>query len=158
MQCQADNDLNEGGIKQALEAKKVLENIEYDLVISSPFIRARKTAEIANNGRKPLIIEDKLRERNGGVLDGQILPRETILDFFNYNKDIQCEGAEGIQDFCKRVWEYVDEVKEKYKDKNIVLVTHNIVIRAMRAYIIGMPEDGDIEQFGIKNGEVIKLI
>ncbi len=63
--------LNETGIKQAEAARKILENIDYNIVIASPFIRAKRTAEIANNGRKDLIIDDRLRERNAGILDGQ---------------------------------------------------------------------------------------
>ena len=60
--------LNETGIKQAERAKKLLEKIDYDLVLTSPFIRAKRTAEIANNRRKKLIIEDRLKERNAGIL------------------------------------------------------------------------------------------
>ncbi len=146
--------LNETGIKQAKVASKVLENLDYDLVITSPFIRAKKTAEIANNGRKNLIIDERLRERNAGILDGQLLINVNLDGFYDYDQNLEFEGAENIQDFCKRVWDFLDEIKVKYKDKTILLVTHNIVIRAIKAYILGIPTSRNIRNYGIKNGEL----
>ena len=43
-----DEDLTKLGIKQAEEARKLLKNISYDLIISSPLVRAKHTAEIIN--------------------------------------------------------------------------------------------------------------
>ena len=37
-----DEDLNETGIKQAQELKRKIENISYDIIISSPLLRARQ--------------------------------------------------------------------------------------------------------------------
>ena len=150
--------LNETGIKQAEAARKILENIDYDLVIASPFIRAKRTAEIANNGRKDLIIDDRLRERNAGILDGQLLTNVNLKGFYDYYQNLEFEGAENIQDFCKRVWDFLEDIKIKYKDKTILLVTHNIVIRAIKAYILGIPADGNIQNYGIKNGEIEEYI
>lgn len=150
--------LNETGIKQAERAKKLLEKIDYDLVLTSPFIRAKRTAEIANNRRKKLIIEDSLKERNAGILDGQLLINVDLDGFYNYDQNLEFQGAENIQDFCKRVWDLLDELKIKYKDKTLLLVTHNIVIRAIKAYIIGIPDDGNIRHYGIPNGELEEYI
>ena len=150
--------LNETGIKQAERAKKLLEKIDYDLVLTSPFIRAKRTAEIANNRRKKLIIEDRLKERNAGILDGQLLINVDLDGFYNYDQNLEFQGAENIQDFCKRVWDLLDELKIKYKDKTLLLVTHNIVIRAIKAYIIGIPDDGNIRHYGIPNGELEEYI
>lgn len=146
--------LNDTGIKQANLAKDRLEKVHYDLVIASPFIRAKKTAEIANNNRKDIIIDNRLRERNAGILDGQLLANLDLNDFYDYYQNIEVEGAENIQDFCKRVWEFLDEIKETYKDKTLLLVTHNITIRAIKAYILGIPADGNIRKYGIGNAEI----
>ena len=85
--------LNETGLKQAEYARKQLENIDYDLVISSPFIRAKTTAEIANNGRKEIIIDERLSERNIGIIDGEPLENVNLTDIFNYYKNIEIEGG-----------------------------------------------------------------
>ena len=55
------------------------------------------------------------------------------------------------------MWSFLDEIKLKYKDKTILLVTHNIVIRAIKAYKLGIPENGNIREYGIKNAEIKKF-
>ena len=154
MACKLDSVLNETGIKQAEEAQKLLGNVKYDLVISSPLSRAKRTAEIVNNEKKPLIIDERLEERNVGVLDGKSLTEINLTEFFDYNKNVEYEGAENIQDFCERIWGFLDDIKVKYRDKDVLLVTHNIVIRAMKAYFLGIPEDGNIRRYGIKNAQI----
>ena len=49
-QGRADIELNEVGIKQAKQTKEELKNIDIDLIICSPLKRAKKTAEIINEG------------------------------------------------------------------------------------------------------------
>ena len=151
LSCSDKAQLNEIGIKQAEEASKLLKNINYDFVLSSPYIRAKRTAEIANNGRAPIIIEDRLKEREAGVLDGKPLAEIDMDEFFNYYKNVEYEGAENIQDFCSKVWSFLDDIKIKYKDKNLLIVTHSIVIRAIKAHILGIPENGSIREYRPQN-------
>lgn len=161
MQCQADMPLNETGIEQAKEVGKLLENVNYDFIFSSPYIRAKRTAEIANNDRMPIIIDDRLKERQGGIVDGKPFSdftEEEMEEFFNYHKNVEYEGAENMQDFCKRVWDFLDDIKEKYKNKTVVIVAHNILIRAVKAYFLGIPEHGNIRDYGINNGELVEYI
>ena len=61
--CEIDEDLNEVGIKQAKELAKKIKNIECDIIISSPLLRARHTAEIINTKNKNIIIDERLHER-----------------------------------------------------------------------------------------------
>ena len=51
MQGSADIPLNECGKKQAYQTKLNLENINFDIIICSPLIRAKQTAEIINSDR-----------------------------------------------------------------------------------------------------------
>lgn len=160
MSCNNEAKLNETGFNQAKRAGKFLADKDYDLVISSPYERAKLTAEIANTKDIPLIIDDRLRERNSGVLDGRPFSEFTQTDienFYNYNKNIEYEGAENIQDFCERVWSFLEAIKQKYQNISILLVTHNIVIRAIKAYVFGIPTDGNINKYGIKNGTVEEI-
>ena len=154
LSCGDQARLNETGIQQAKAAAEFLEDVPYDFVLSSPYSRARGTAEIANRDRAPILTDDRLVERDAGVLDGRRFEEIDLSGFFNYYKNIEYEGAENLQDFCKRVWGFLDEIKETRRDKSILLVTHNIVIRAIKAYILGIPEDGDIGTYGIKNGDI----
>ena len=47
-----NEDLNETGIKQAEDLKKKIENLNFDIIISSPLIRAIHTANIINLNNK----------------------------------------------------------------------------------------------------------
>jgi len=158
MQCQTDNQLNDVGIEQAELAAKLLDKIDYDAILSSPYVRAKRTAEIANKDRMPIIIDDRLKERYAGVMDGRFLAEIDVDEFFNYDANAEYEGAENMHDFCERIWKFLDELKEEHEGKTVLLVTHNIAIRAMKAYVYGVPEGGDLGAYGIKNGEIEELI
>ena len=58
---------------------------------------------------------------------------------------------ETIPDLCNGVKEFLDEIKEKYKDKNILLVTHGGVARGVYFYFNDIPTDGMIQKFGSSN-------
>lgn len=146
--------LNDTGIKQAQDISKEIEKINYDFIFSSPFIRAIQTAEIVNVKKFPIIIDDRLAERNAGILDGVKCSEINFDEFFNYNLNVEYEGAENIKDFCKRVWSFLDDVKIKYKDKTILVVSHTIVIRAIKAYLLGIPGNGSIREYRQKNCEL----
>ena len=44
-----DIPLNDTGIKQCEEAEKLVKNLNYDLVICSPMLRTKQTAQIVNS-------------------------------------------------------------------------------------------------------------
>ena len=45
-------------------------------------------------------------------------------------------------------------LQEKYKDKNILLVTHGGTCRAINAYFNGIDEDGYVQSVKINNCEI----
>ena len=82
-QGRADIELNEVGIKQAKQTKEELKNIDIDLIICSPLKRAKKTAEIINEGRNiPIIFDDQIIERNFGEFEGEKIKFD---EFWDYN-------------------------------------------------------------------------
>ena len=46
-----DEPLNEKGREQANQTKELLSNINFDLIICSPLLRAKQTAQIINSDR-----------------------------------------------------------------------------------------------------------
>jgi len=58
-----DEDLNETGITQALTLKEKVNNIDYDVIYSSPLIRAKHTAEIINSAHKQILTDDRLNRK-----------------------------------------------------------------------------------------------
>jgi len=143
-----ETDLTENGIKQAKQARKYLENIEFDYVFTSPLSRARITASHITN--KSIIIDKRLIERDYGSFD---LKRKCDVDydgFWNYHTNLINDG-ENIKDILKRVENLITDLKNKYPDKNILLVTHSGVARAIHYYITGIPKDGDLTTLEIPN-------
>ena len=78
-----NEDLTKLGIKQAEELKEKIKEIEYDIVICSPLIRAKHTAKIINVKEKEIIIDNKLEERNPGSLSGQSLEVTNREEYWN---------------------------------------------------------------------------
>ena len=157
IQGKTDIELNEEGIEQAKEARKILEEYPIDMIVSSTLKRARKTAEIINESKKvPVLFKDVLEERGFGEFEGKT--REEIQDEIwtseildNYNLNKQYKGVETIQELCSRVWNLIDELKENYTDKNILLVTHGGVTRAISGYFDGANENGILEDLKLQN-------
>ena len=70
----------------------------------------------------------------------------------------QYEGAEDMKEFCDRVWKFIDDIKERYSDKKILIVTHRYVAMAIKAYIFGIPKDGNFKKYRTKNSTLEKYI
>lgn len=149
-----DIPLNETGIKQAKETSQQLKDIKFDIIISSPLQRARKTAEIINVNNVPIIYDDRLKERDCGELTDKKHEDVDREAYWNYNDNTIYESAENVQEFLKRIYNFIDEIKEKYQDKTVLLVTHCGITRAINCYFNGVPENGDLRKMGINNCEV----
>lgn len=151
-----DEDINEIGIAQAKEASKKVEKLKLDLIICSPLKRTKHTAELINVNKVPIIYDDRILEREVGKLT--LKSSKTKFhdtEFYNYYSTEYIEGLETLPELFKRVHSFLDEIKEKYKGKNILLVTHGGVTRAIQFYFEKMPEDGMIKDIsGQKNCEI----
>lgn len=149
-----DEDINEEGIRQAEKAAETVKNLEIDLVICSPLKRTRHTCEIANVNKVPVIFDERLEERDIGVYTGKPLGEFYEKEYWNYNSTKEVEGLESIRDLFNRVKAFLDEIKEKYKDKNILLVTHGGVSRGIYFYFNEIPEDGMLQKYGSSNCQI----
>ncbi|MDE6292341.1 MAG: histidine phosphatase family protein, partial [Bacilli bacterium] len=68
-----DDRLNEKGIEQANILREKIMEVDYDVIISSPLIRARETSEIINAKSKEIIYDGRLAERDAGSFKGKSL-------------------------------------------------------------------------------------
>ena len=148
-----DIPLNAIGIEQCKEAEKLVKNLNYDLVICSPMLRTRQTAEIVNSQKKEIILDKRLVERNANSLEGIDVRNFNYRDFWTLGKD-KMEDSETIEECKSRVYELLDELKEKYKGKNLLIVTHNGICRIIYMYFNGFLKNGDIFDKGHKNAEI----
>ena len=80
LQGRSDHPLNENGIAQARDAAEKLKGITFDVVWSSPLIRALQTAKIIVPDAKPRI-DERLIEMEYGPYEGMglnELPQEVL--------------------------------------------------------------------------------
>lgn len=106
------------------------------LIISSPFSRARRTAEIAHEVlgcSQQVILDERLRERWFG--DFEKKPNTSYNDVWVEDKDdpqhtkFNVESAESVQ---KRTTELIKELEERYSGKNIILVSHGDALQILQ--------------------------
>ena len=169
LQGHKDIELNQTGRNQAEMVREKLKDEKIDLIITSPLKRAKETAQIINKGFNTTILEDeRLIERGFGDFEGvtkvELQKRKEkipeIGESFNYIKNVSIYNMETIQDLCKRVYSCLDEITLKYKDKNVLLVTHGSVSVPVKCYFMqyNLEDLIDREQIeGLKNCEVIEF-
>ena len=148
-----DISLNSQGIKDALKAKEELKDISFDYVFVSPLKRTIETAKIITNNN--LIIDERLIERSNGELEGKKkdeIPQNVDFNLLNESN----YGLEPVIEVRKRVNSFLNDIKEKYPKKNILIVTHGGVIINMRYYFEGEPNDGNYDNYISKNGYILK--
>lgn len=151
-----DISLNEKGIEQCKEAAKIVKELNFDVVLCSPLLRTRQTAEIVNVNKKPVVIEESLIERNSGSFEGINTEIDTTFndrDFWTLGKKVQ-KDEEPIEACRDRVYNLLDSLKSKYEGKNVLIVTHNGVCRIIHTYFNGFPKRGDIYDKGHDNAEI----
>ncbi len=147
-----NEDLNENGIRQANELKEKIKNINYDIIISSPLLRAKHTAQIINVNNKKILINDKLKERDPGDLSGKPLTVTNRDEYWNYNTTIRYGTSENIREFFKRIYNFLEELK-KEDYESVLIVAHSGVSKAFNGYFEGI-KDGMFLDRGLKNCEI----
>lgn len=145
--------LNSTGKKQALEVLEKLNDVDIDLVITSPLIRTKETASIIMKNRSVRTITDsRIIERGMGKLEGKdtkLYDGEKYWDYkLNYHNS---DNVEKISDLFLRTKIFLDDIKNKYPDKNILIVSHGATIRALHFNIVGFNENDNLFKFAVPN-------
>ena len=151
-----NEDINEKGIKQAEETRELMKDKQYDIIFCSPMLRAKHTCEIINEKKIPVIYDERLKERTLGKLDGKNLAEEGFGRelFFDYNYKSDDEKFEDLPKLFRRVHDFLDETIKENKDKNILIVAHGGILRAIYFYFNEIPENGDLSVYVPKNCEI----
>lgn len=145
-----DEPLNENGLSQAAVTKNNLQNEDIDLIICSPLLRAKQTADIINEDRNiPVIYDERIIERDFGEFEGLQTSEFDFKGYWDYYKDMKFEKAENIHDFFKRIYEFLDDVVDKYKDKNILIVAHGGVSIPVACYFKENVPEGSLVDAGL---------
>ena len=157
IQGRSDLPLNELGRRQALETAMKLSDLDadIDLIITSPLSRALETAEIiAGHIHADIVLHDGLVERDFGDFEGLFLSDVDIDALRRWTDNVPTPNGETIRETASRVFIAMDDISERYKDHNIVIVAHGHVMRSIIWYFSGLPEDGVEQDFHIENCEV----
>lgn len=158
VQGRVDIPLNKTGIEQAKITSQKLKNEKIDIIVCSPLIRAKKTAEIINEKLHcPIIYEENIAERDFGELEGKLTSEFDFSTFWNYQKNVKYEKAENIKKFFKRVYQTLDKIIAQYPEKNILIVSHGGVSVPVYCYFNGIPENENLlDSCCLNNCEVVK--
>lgn len=151
LQGQRDIMLNENGLRLAELTGEGMKNIEFDLVISSPLIRAKQTAELVMAGRQlPMITDKRIIEMSFGKWEGECVNNSEILpsdykDKF-YNDPLHCPkapGGESFQDVLKRTADFYQSLvhNKAYENAAILISTHGAASRCLLANFYEDKED-----------------
>ena len=155
VQGRIDVPLNEKGLEEAKELQKKLKDIPIDICFCSPLIRAKRTAEIALEGRDIPIIEDnRIIEQYYGDFEGKERFTDAVQAYRqSYFKTYP--NGEGYKYVILRVYQFLNEIREKYKDKNVLVVAHGGISRVVNSYFMDM-ENEEFTHFVIDNCELKK--
>lgn len=152
----SDIPLTEKGMKDAEELQDLISTLNIDVVISSPLERARETAKILIDSKLPVNTDDRIKERDWGMNEGALIDTVDRWDCWDVILNTKVQNIECIQDFMDRVSNFIEEIKIKYKDKNVLIVTHSAVSRVIH-YLLGtIPEDGNLSKINIPNLRIIE--
>ncbi len=153
-QGRVDLPLNQTGICQAQQTAEAMNDKEFDRVICSPLLRAKQTCEIIYKGQKPIEIDERIIERDFGEFEGLTRSEFDFNGFWNINSNQNFKLAENIEDVEKRVFNFLDELKQK-PNEDVLLVSHGGVGLVLMTYFKGIPSDGNYLSFEMPNGKPI---
>ena len=156
IQGQTEADLNEKGIEEAKKLRELISSLDIDLVISSPLRRAKDTAKLITNDKFDIIIDDRLIERNYGLSEGKPVDSDLTVKYWDFNLNTDINNVEKVRDLLARVSEFIEDIRLKYDDKNVLVVAHSAILRAIHYAINGIPEDGDLLKIEIPNLRIME--
>lgn len=151
-----DESINDYGYKQIINVKENLKKIKFDICFSSPFKRTLETASILSNKEIPIIIDDRLKERGFGVLEGGSSNDKYTPDFWNFYINRNDYEIEPLKELFGRTKQFIDYLKQNYEDKCVLIVSHAATIRALHYNIVGFDENTDMLLFKVDNGQVLE--
>jgi len=146
LQGNKDSPLTPGGIQQALEVKKSLEQFTIDHAYVSPLKRAKDTMRIILNDREvEVAIKDNLREINLGPWEGKTR-QETALShpdeymaFWERPDLFNLPGADTLLELQYRIVKELESIFATGKNTNNLVVSHWIAIKVALAHYSSTP-------------------
>ena len=165
-----DVPLNAKGLCQAEELAKKISAIKFDLIVSSPLLRAKQTAEIIQKTifNVPIVIINEFSEMSAGVYEGltQEEAQAKYPDVWARLGELREKlgsrplddaptGGETLKQFDARIAAGLAKLKTEYADKKILLVCHAFAARVINRQLYGLSFK-DMEAFALGNCEFVE--
>lgn len=146
-----DVPLSDLGKRQSEALGRALAREQPTVLWVSPYLRARQTAEIALSAAElevPVVVDERLREREFGVLDGltrrgiqaqwpqEAARRKAIGKFYH-----RPPGGESWTDALLRVRSALADLRRDHPGERVLLVGHQVVVLLVRYVVEGLTED-----------------
>lgn len=148
--------LNKSGRIETKKASEEIEKINFDLIICSPLRRTKQTCKIINKNNVKVIYDERIIERDSRSMQFKLASILDIDRWYDVNSDIVYKNSEGFKSIMDRTKELLDELKEKYLNKTILLVTHGDVCKAINAILNNIIDAKKINLSEQKNCEIRK--
>lgn len=133
IQGKTDIPLNGEGIGQAAQCGAYFTASDWDLIITSPLQRARRTAEIINESLDlPLLEMEEFAEKHFGDAEGMTY-EERALTFPNRHYPNQEDNGR----FAERLAAGLKIINDRYPEQRVLLVSHGGVINAILGDLSG---------------------
>jgi len=133
------------GVQQVLTATEELKDHNIDLIIVSPFMRTKQTAELVREQLglpvEAVIVDDRIREFDlADEFEGKRWHDDYAANFATWEERFTKElpGSENRRDVTRRMGAFLYEIDSTYAGKNILIVSHGGPIATLRAAAAGM--------------------
>jgi alpha-ribazole phosphatase len=126
----------------------LLQDVQFDAVISSSLVRAVETASIVSGYDPDMIIKDeRLRELNFGAWEGihhrelKEKHKEALEKWSSDWKNTALPGGESFFEIYIRVKSSIEDILKEYKGKRVLIVSHQGTMRIIPMVLLGLTED-----------------
>lgn len=148
-----DVDLTEMGKAQAGELARIVKDKNISVILSSPLKRAVETSRIiADICGLPMEVDERLTEQNYGIYEGADRQNEAFLNN-KRNFAYKYPGGESMMQVANRVYGLLDEIKENYAGRNILIISHGGVCRIINTYFRDMTNE-EFFKYSLENGKL----
>ncbi len=136
------NPLTKHGREQVKETALKLKEKNIDLIFCSPILRTKQTATIVGSKLKIKPKADKrLVELKAGIFNGKSLMH--LVGFFGEKNikrfKMRPRGGETYIEIEKRMVGFLKSIDKKYKNKNILIVSHELPLLFLDCAVKGIP-------------------
>ncbi|KAJ5077980.1 adenosylcobalamin/alpha-ribazole phosphatase [Anaeramoeba ignava] len=136
--------LSEQGEKEAKSLSTFMKKFPLDFLFTSPLPRAKETASIIleNQSIDKFEIDERLKSVNYGEWEGQkqsdlqIKFPEQMIQYRKSIETLTFPGGESLVDVQTRLLDFLDEISQKFDQKSIGIVTHQICTRVLLSSIL----------------------